>query len=263
MGYAEREPSNLLSAHVRCVWTYAAPASADALQRIVPDGCPELIVHHGAPYAELDDAGAETLQPSVLFAGQLTRPLRLRPTGASAVIGVRFRPHGARAFIGVPMRETTDARRAFAADLARRVGSAGGEDARIEQVERFVAERIAALAEPGDALVRRVVERIDAAGGQVEMRLVLEDAGIGRRQLERRFADAVGVGPAMLAAIVRFRRVFDVIERDSARPWTEAALEAGYYDQSHFIREFRRFVGCTPTQFEAERTGLASALVRA
>ncbi|HUP98371.1 MAG TPA: helix-turn-helix domain-containing protein [Usitatibacter sp.] len=260
MGYAEREPPRSLSAYVRCVWSYEAPPT-DAIQRIVPDGCPELIVHYGAPYAEVGDSGKATLQPSVLFAGQLTRPLCLRPSGRSGVVGIRFHPHAGRSFIGTPMHETTDSRRAFAADLARLVAGASDEDQRIVHVERFVAERVTSLGEREDALVPRLVAQVEAAGGRIELAELLKGAGIGRRQLERRFADAVGIGPALFAAIVRFRRVFDVLEREGARPWTEAALEAGYYDQSHFIREFKRFVGCTPTEFEAERSGLASALV--
>ena len=55
--------------------------------------------------------------------------------------------------------------------------------------------------------------------------------------------------------------MFDVIEHGGARPWTDAAVEAGYFDQSHLVRDFRRFVGCTPTEFAASRPGLATALV--
>ena len=55
--------------------------------------------------------------------------------------------------------------------------------------------------------------------------------------------------------------MFDVIEHGGPRPWTDAALEAGYFDQSHLIRDFRRFVGCTPSEFAASRPGLATALV--
>ena len=257
MHYAERPPSATLAPYVKCIWRFESesPGKPD---RIVPDGRPELIVHYRAPYAEITATGRKIIQPRVLFAGQVATPLRVRATGASGVIGVRFHPHGARAFIGTPMREYTDRRVALDAGLAEAAAS-GSEEA----VERFVAERIAASRHEPDALVTRAVERIENASGSVEIEDLLREAGIGRRQLERRFGDAVGIGPALLASIVRFRRVFDVIERGGPRPWTEAALAAGYYDQSHFIREFRRFVGCTPSDFEAERTGLASALVEA
>ena len=69
------------------------------------------------------------------------------------------------------------------------------------------------------------------------------------------------MGPALLATVFRFRRVFDLIEHDSSRPWTDAALAAGYFDQSHFIRDFRRFVGCTPSEFRRTPEGIAQALV--
>jgi AraC-like DNA-binding protein len=96
----------------------------------------------------------------------------------------------------------------------------------------------------------------------VEVQTLAEDAAIGRRQLERRFGECVGVGPGLLASIFRFRSVFDVMERDVSSPWTDAALAAGYYDQSHFIREFRRFVGVTPTAFARTAAGLGEALAR-
>jgi AraC-like DNA-binding protein len=184
----------------------------------------------------------------VLFAGQVTQPLHLRSPGNARVIGVRFRPAGARAFLGRPMREVTD----------RRVAIPGPVPA---DAEAFVLDRVRRLGIGEDDAARRCAERIEASAGQVSVAELTALCGLGRRQLERRFADAVGVGPALLAAIFRFRRVFDVIEHDAARPWTDAALDAGYYDQSHFIRDFRRFVGCTPSEFQRSRGALAAALV--
>jgi AraC-like DNA-binding protein len=167
------------------------------------------------------------------------------------------------------MRATTDARIALddlwpgeGTRLAAAVGAARDHEGRIDAVEEFVAERVAGC-DDADPVVRASVARIEAASGQVAIEELVAAAGIGRRQLERRFADAVGIGPALLAAIFRFRSAFDLLEHDTSRPWTDAALAAGYYDQSHFIREFRRFVGCTPTEFSAARSGLASALVEA
>jgi AraC-like DNA-binding protein len=258
MHYAERPPSATLAPYVKCIWRFESesPGKPD---RIVPDGRPELIVHRGARFAELDARGAHHLQPGVLFAGQVTRSLRLRATGPAAVMGVRFHPHGARAFVGVSMRELTDRR--IAIEMAH--DPEEDVDGALARVEAFVAERIASSRHPEDLLARAMSERIEAADGMINAEALFSDAAVGRRQAERRFADAVGIGPALLASIFRFRRVFDVIERGGPRPWTEAALAAGYYDQSHFIREFRRFVGCTPSEFEAERSGLASALVEA
>jgi AraC-like DNA-binding protein len=245
---------------VKCIWCFESDR-AGVPDRIVPDGRPELIVHRGASFAELDARGEAHVQPRVLFAGQVTRPLRLRATGPAAVIGVRFHPHGARAFAGTPMRELTDRRIPIEAPAMHEAGQ--DMDAAMARVEAFVAGRIEASLHVEDALARAMSERIEATGGMIDAETLFAGAEVGRRQAERRFADAVGIGPALLAAIFRFRRVFDVIERGGPRPWTEAALAAGFYDQSHFIREFRRFVGCTPTEFEAERSGLASALVDA
>ena len=79
--YQEFEPPAALRPFVRAIWTYAAPAPEPTVQRIAPDGCPELILDIGAPYEEQGDDGVFRLQPRALFAGQMTRPLALRPVG--------------------------------------------------------------------------------------------------------------------------------------------------------------------------------------
>jgi len=104
--YTEHNPTSALGDIVRCLWTFDDPVGDLEPQRIAPDGCPELIVHLGSPYAE--DGCAP--QPLMLFAGQLTRPLTLFSTGPVSVLGVRFQPDGARAFWGGSLAETTDKR---------------------------------------------------------------------------------------------------------------------------------------------------------
>lgn len=269
MDYAEFAPAADLSPFVRCVWTYHAKGPGAAPERIVPDGRCELIVHLGEPYAELDARGRERAQPNALFCGQVTRPLHLRARGEASVLGVRFHAWGARAFLGRSLREATDMRLPLdqlwvgaGSGLVRDLLALRGLPARIQALQSFVRMHVAAHDAPRDSLVESCVARIESDPAGFEVATVAVDAGLGRRQLERRFADAVGVGPALFASILRFRRVFDVLERDAAAPWTEAALAAGYFDQSHFIREFRRFVGCTPTEFVASARGLSEALAQ-
>ena len=268
MRYRELPPPPGLSRWVQCLWIFESPHPAAAPQRIVPDGRAELVVHFGQPFAEVDSAGVATPQHRAIFAGQVTRPLVLSSPGNAGVLGVRFRPAGARAFLGMPMRHATDQRIAVeelftgaGSSLADEVAAAGGDEARSGIAAAFVSARIAASGHEDDPIVARSAAMLEESAGCTAMEALVARSGIGRRQLERRFGDAVGIGPALLASILRFRSVFDVIERDGARPWTDAALAAGYYDQSHFIREFRRFVGCTPSEFSRQREGLAASLV--
>lgn len=262
MRYAEHPPPEALAPILHCLWTFEDDG-ASGTQRIVPDGRCELVVHFGAPYRE---AGEAQPQGRAVFAGQLTRPLWLEGTGVSGVVGARFHPAAARAFFDMPMDRATDKRLDLARlwpgearALLREVDGEGTPEARVLAVAQFVARRVSGSA--ADDVVVRCVEALQRSAGTMPVQAAVEVAGIGRRQLERRFLDVVGISPALFANVLRFRSVFDAIERDSARPWTDAAMAAGYFDQSHLIRDFRRFVGCTPTEFAAARPGLGKALV--
>ena len=233
MRYQELAPTPRAAPWVHCLWIFEATLPGAGPERIVPDGRPELVIHFGRPFGEVDGDGRATRQQDAIFAGQVTRPLVLRSAGNAGVLGVRFRPAGARAFLGMPMRHATDQRIAvrelFAgegATLAAEVGAATGDMQRARIAEDFVLARIAASGHRDDAIAVRSVALIEESAGAIAMEELVAASGIGRRQLERRFGDAVGIGPALLASIFRFRSVFEVIERGGSRPWTDAALAA-------------------------------------
>jgi len=183
------------------------------------------------------------------------------------VSGVRFQPAGARGFLGFALGEATDRRIALDSIWpreARRLASAvaqADDGGRIELAQRFVAQRIADQRVPVDEPIARCAAAIEAHSGRCSLDEVIARSGVGRRQFERRFRDAVGLSPKRFASVLRLRSVFDVLQDDPHSDGTGAALAAGYFDQSHLIRDFRRYVGCTPAQFVAARASLASALV--
>ncbi|ATQ44289.1 helix-turn-helix domain-containing protein [Caulobacter mirabilis] len=250
--YAEFAPRPDLAAHVACVWVFEGE-DADEDQRIAPDGRCELIVHYGRPYLERTAAGDYVRQPRVLFAGQLTRPLHIRADGAAGVVGVRFTEAGAYAYLRRPLDAFTDRR----APLDVGGFSAVDEAARLTQVQDHVVAEIARLAVASDPSVERCVADLEA-GASVEA--LCRQTGLSPRALQRRFATRVGVSPRMLASILRFRRVFEALREADAETWTEAAQAAGYFDHPQMARDFRRFVGCTPSQFVAVERGLSSSL---
>lgn len=253
--YQEFAPPPALRPFVRTFWTYAAPTPTPVVQRIAPDGCPELILDIGAPYEEQDASGDWRLQPSAIFAGQLTRPMALRPTGAAELVAVRFEPDGARDWLGVPLVRATDRRLDMTARLSGFTAPAGDP---VEQVRRFALWLEGEHRAEDWALDLEVRAEVEAAAGD---RPCPARTPREQRALQRRFADRVGVPPRMLRSVLRFRRVFDhASDPGAAESWLGAGLEAGYFDQPQMARDFRRFLGCTATDWAREQHALARAI---
>lgn len=264
--YLETAPDAAVAGMVACLWIFEGGDPQP--QAIAPDGCCELIVHWGSPYEEQTPA-EWCIQPNALFAGQLTRPLSLRAPRPAGVVAVRFRPAGAGPFIGAPLDRFTDRRaplgeivgEAEAERLVDAVRAAADDHGRLAIMQAFVAERISRAPLRPDPVVERCVDAIADSEGRVAMQALETLSGLGARQLQRRFAAEVGLPPRLLASVVRFRRVFAALQDTTTRNWTAAAQAAGYFDHPQMARDFRRFLGCTPSQFLAAREGLAASLV--
>jgi AraC-like DNA-binding protein len=162
---------------------------------------------------------------------------------------VRFTPEGATC-LGVPVAELTGRSVALdailpparVAEAHEQLGEAGDTASRIAVVERLLAE----LPYEDDPLVTHAATLLADAHDEASVSAVARALGVSERQLERRFLARIGVTPKRFATLRRFERA--VARATTAPSWTAAALDAGYYDQSHFNRDFRRFVGSTPRE---------------
>ena len=81
------------------------------------------------------------------------------------------------------------------------------------------------------------------------------------RQLERRMVAATGMSPKLFASIIRFRAVFDELQKGTPSTWLKAAVDTGYFDQAHMVRAFRRFAGQPPTEYLRTAGLLSAALI--
>lgn len=249
---------------VRCVWVFEGQFDEPHDERIVADGCPELILHFGAPYSEPDAAGRWQPQAPLLLAGNLTHALRLRAQGAVGVLGIRLWPQAVTRFIEQPAQETIDRRwplRHPQLPAWRRSLAEASDPARCALVPTLLTALARPCNEPPDAAVNLAVATLFNSRGQVSPEALARDAGLSLRQLERRLRSATGLSPKRLASLVRFRAVFDELEADTPSPWLHAALAAGYFDQAHMIREFRRYAGQPPRTYLANAGRLSTALV--
>jgi AraC-like DNA-binding protein len=238
------------------------------LQPVLPDGRPELILHLGDPFERVHANGVADRQSHVLFAGQLTRQLVLRPTGRMAVIGIRFHPDGASNLLATPQRHLAgltlslqDVLPALHSSLSEVRSETDSPQRGIELLMERLAPRLAG-ARP-DARVRHVVDAIAAARGRVSVDALARRAGLTRRHLERRFQHVVGISPKRLARITRFQFALSLLERiEGAERGIRTAVECGYADQAHFIRDFRELAGCPPGEHLLRRCELTGFFTR-
>jgi len=254
MKYTEIAPPISLARYIECFWTLssASQAASASAHRILPDGCCELVLNLADRFREVRDDGSSQLQPQMLLAGQMVRPLRILPTGRVEIIGVRFRPAGAVAFLGLPAKELTGSiislesvsPRLHRLILDRVMGSASFSK-QLTALETILCSQLGA-GQPVRQSVEAAVRVIEKTSGTISISLLQRIVGLGSRTLEREFERAVGLPPKMLCRILRFQKVFQAIERDDVRGWAAVAAECGYTDQAHLIRDFREFAGETP-----------------
>jgi AraC-like DNA-binding protein len=265
MQYREYAPSALLAHSVHCLWTLtgeAAAATEAEAQPVLPDGRPELIVHLADPFERLHADGRHERQPAAIFAGQLSSQLLLRPTGRTAIAGVRFRPDGAAAFLResqhrfagltVPVGDIS-ARLARTIETAR---EASQDPAPV--VMRLQALLPALIAPAVDMRVRHVVDRIGRQLGMIGIRELASEVGLTARHLERRFEQVVGISPKRLARIARFQHALAMLDRLDGARGTRTAAACGFADQAHFVRDFHELAGCPPGEHMLQRAELTS-----
>jgi AraC-like DNA-binding protein len=267
MQYREYPVPAPLDAVVECVWFLRAAGGhgGEALQRVLPDGCMELIVHLGEAFVSVSDAGTRTRQAGSLLVGMLTRPIALQtPSGAIDTMGVRFRPGGAYAFVPGPVATLADGAVAlddlWGAEGPRLVEQlhATGDDvaARVAIVARALTARL--VRAEHDRLVGFVVQSLVRSAGRASVSRVALAVGVTPRHLQRRFQERVGVSPKVLARILRFQNTLRYRTASTPVEWARVAVECGYADQSHLIREYAALAGETPASLLAAEGELSA-----
>jgi AraC-like DNA-binding protein len=215
----------------------------------------------GVQYRGRVRAGAELLSTAGVT-GIQSGPRRYSYEPGTGTILVRFTPQGA-ACLGVPAWQLSGQSIALDAilpsarvgELAQRLADAPGPRARVDAVEQLLLT----LPFAQDRLVAHAMERLSGAAQSVAR--LASELGLSERQLERRFLQVVGITPKRFATLRRFERTLALA--GSTPSLTQLALEAGYYDQSHFIREFRGYAGIAPGAFLSGRIGMSDSSNRA
>ena len=253
------KPDSGLSPFVKCYWTLESPREkTPSRNTIVPDGCMKLIFHYGDLYKYHPEDGNSVNLPRCFLIGQLTRPYEVEPTGETGTFFVCFHPNGFLPFTTIPIKEMENTAIALeklfgkdAQEIEQRILNASSTSERIHHIETFLVNRLT-KAEAVDYIVTSTVETILTANGQLSVHELSRQHKINRRQLVRKFSSAIGLSPKQLSKTIRLQAALKTLLTKNSTSLTDLAYENDYFDQAHFIKDFKEFTGITPKEFYGE-----------
>jgi AraC-like DNA-binding protein len=237
--YEEWPVAPALRERLACVWAARVGSHGERhVQRIIPDGCIDLVFCEG----------------ELIIAGPDTTSVELEMVPNRSFVGLRFRAGQAPAILGVPASELIDQRisaedvlAARASELSDRLTVAASPRAAAVRLEQGITGWVHAATRT-DALVARAIVELQAPRADWSVATLAARLGVSERQLRRRFLHAVGYGPKLLERVLRLRRFIHAASSSRSGGLAGLAAEAGYADQPHLTRECRDLTALTPSQ---------------
>lgn len=255
MNFNFAQPSKILTPYVRKYWGLenVLQDGEQHIQRIIPSGLPELILY-------LDNvpiiAGKNrSIEDRFSLNGQQNDYYDLVISGHLSIFSILFQPQGLSQFFNLPAGELTNQNvplkylnKKLNEDLQAKLMDVNSFEERVIIVENSL---IGLLAKNNFDFQRihQTVELIRKTKGNIEIDLLAANACLSRKQFERKFMEYIGVSPKQFLKTVRFQAAIFIKANNQRMNLTELAYDSGYYDQSHFINEFKTLTGSTPKQF--------------
>ena len=276
MFYKKYTPHPLLHPFIECYYIWENKRLSGAGQGLSgmeiespPSGFGSIVFNPGTPYSvktRLSDHIEGV--PAAFITGQSTRQYRLYLSDSIDMVGVVFKPAGISSLFGLPMIEFADERISLddvlgpvGRQLQEQISLALSYDERIAVIERFLLFQLIKKDITPDR-IDHTANLIVQQRGIVNLDIIAEASFLSRRQFERRFLQRVGVSPKYYARIRRVGYLCSLLagQRWLVQDWHDLIYRCGYYDQSHFIREFTEFTGKAPSLYLKANTELANYL---
>ncbi|MGB1242623.1 MAG: DUF6597 domain-containing transcriptional factor [Chitinophagales bacterium] len=254
------EPHQDLASLVKCYWSLEiSKEKTPKINTIVPDGCIKMIFHYGDKYKHHSENGNSIFVPRCLVVGQLTRPYVVEPTGETGTFFVCFHPNGFLPFATIPIKDMENTVVSFeklfgkeGEEIGLKILNASSTSERISLIEAFLFKRLTNT-KTIDHIVKSTVETILTANGQFSVDLLSKQNKTSRRQLSRKFSSDIGLSPKQLSKTIRLQATLKMLLTKNITSLTNLAYENEYYDQAHFIKEFKTFTGLTPKEFYGDK----------
>ncbi len=249
------KPTGILSKYINNYFIVENDNSEDYLpnERVYPCGYATLVFHYGSPSIFQKKDSIKNIEPNLVICGQQTSYYDLSLSGKTGLILIVFKPHGVKSFFNFPITELLNENLSLhdllnneAIELEDKLFNSPNNILRITLLENFLIKRL--IQNNEFERVEHAIKTIENSKGQIKTQDIAHEICLGIKQLERTFSKYVGINPKKYASIIRFQNVIQINSKND-KSMSQLAYDNGYYDQSHFIHDFKSLTGLTPKVF--------------
>ncbi|SHG30012.1 helix-turn-helix domain-containing protein [Pedobacter caeni] len=240
-----------LQPYIKLICTMECDDDADTSYiRVLPDACVEVFVNYtSTPVAIISDE----LHKRSIVTFRMSQPMDVKMRKGAGVIAICFHPGMAYNFIQLPMHVLSDTMIALAdiwgrmaAEIEEKMAGSGNNEARVSLLQKYLLKEL--MKDNDDLQIVHCLRQVSLSAGLIPLGRLVCDTGLSQRHLSRKFQEYVGLSPKEYLRVSRFICSLAHLKRYPAFSLTEIAHKSGYYDQAHFIRDYKDYTGYTPGQ---------------
>ena len=259
-------PSPPLKPYIRSYYVMRAELGHHRVEDVFyADGCPEIVFNTGVDFYRDHEK-----EPWAKVIGQILSPLKIQAKGNGISFGVWFQPHGFTLLSNIPQAQLQD--QAVAAseflrpDFLHVMGDLLANEAFgkvVSSLDQYFEQLLRLRTRQQQwQLAQFATTALLYSHFDLPLNTLAEKSNVSPRYLQKVFHDIVGLRPKQLQRIGRFQKALTHLAKSKDHSSTATAYHAGYFDQSHFIREFKAFTGQTPTHTNINLQPLSKYFLR-
>jgi AraC-like DNA-binding protein len=253
------KPTGILAQFIKYYWVMEkSPLEVDVSERVIPTGNIDLMFHFKNCFKVKCSDNNTYLQAYSFISGISNSYADVTTNGETGLICVTFHPFGACNFFNFPLLEIENSNISLdcifgneSKEIYEQLCVAQFLSERIAIIENFLLAKLSVPAKRDSLLLKSGIELINQSQGQISAATLSEKLCITPKTLERKFSVMVGKTPKQFIKIVRFQNILNTFSVANSVSLTEIAYASGYFDQAHFIKDFKSFSGYTPKDFFA------------
>ena len=251
------QPHPQLIPYIDCYWTFRLPAHSKTFdftfEHMLPEGIFEIIFSFSGDFIQCSPGQSWEKRPTAFVGGLFDQKYAIAPQNDIHVLGVKFRHNGARHFFNQPLNEfrntiveLSDAFGKTGKELEAKMFASIDEKEQVQLLDSFFLTQLKQHYS-NNGVADHLVQKMQASNGAAPLKELADGIAKSERHLRRIFNEQIGLNAKNFARILRINHFLNTF--NSSESLTQSAYRLGYYDQSHFVHDFKKVTGHAPSGY--------------